>query len=208
MNITTSDGKILFNSEECEVPDFWPFKLINSVFDNDKAWQEAYLPGIIEVVNELKDYEKTIIILRFTGLNGREIADIINRSKSRVYQVEHKVLRILRNPMRRKRMIAVSTAEFNQVKDNEINLMNELKRWKKVDIDMEMNKLLSIPIEELDLSIRSFNCLKRGGINTVGDIINKSQEDIVKLRNLGRRSFEEVRSKLAEFGIDLDENVK
>ena len=60
-------------------------------------------------------------------------------------------------------------------------------------------------IEELDLSVRSFNCLKRAGINTVEDLINKSEEDMMKVRNLGRKSLEEVVNKLASLGFSLQE---
>ena len=59
-------------------------------------------------------------------------------------------------------------------------------------------------IEELDLSVRSFNCLKRAGINTVQDLINKSEEDMMKVRNLGRKSLEEVLAKLKELGLQLN----
>lgn len=58
-------------------------------------------------------------------------------------------------------------------------------------------------IEELDLSVRSFNCLKRAGINTVEDLINKSEEDMMKVRNLGKKSLDEVVAKLDSFGFDL-----
>ena len=58
-------------------------------------------------------------------------------------------------------------------------------------------------IEELDFSVRSFNCLKRAGINTVEDLINKSEEDMMKVRNLGRKSLEEVISKLNSLGFNL-----
>ncbi len=64
-------------------------------------------------------------------------------------------------------------------------------------------KLLNMTIEELDLSVRSFNCLKRAGINTVEDLINKSEEDMMKVRNLGRKSLEEVINKLDSFGYTL-----
>ena len=58
-------------------------------------------------------------------------------------------------------------------------------------------------IEELDLSVRSFNCLKRAGINTVEDLINKSEEDMMKVRNLGRKSLEEVVQKMNSLGFNL-----
>ncbi len=62
---------------------------------------------------------------------------------------------------------------------------------------------LRMTIEELDLSVRSFNCLKRAGINTVEDLINKSEEDMMKVRNLGRKSLDEVIGKIASLGLQL-----
>lgn len=64
-------------------------------------------------------------------------------------------------------------------------------------------KILEMTIEELDLSVRSFNCLKRAGINTVSDLINKSEEEMMKVRNLGKKSFDEVKEKLQSLGYDL-----
>jgi len=69
--------------------------------------------------------------------------------------------------------------------------------------DKGKEKVLEMTIEELDLSVRSFNCLKRAGINTVEDLINKSEEDMMKVRNLGRKSLEEVVSKLISLGFIL-----
>lgn len=69
--------------------------------------------------------------------------------------------------------------------------------------DNEKEKVLDLTIDELDLSVRSFNCLKRAGINTVEDLINKSEEDMMKVRNLGRKSLEEVIAKLDSFGFSL-----
>lgn len=67
----------------------------------------------------------------------------------------------------------------------------------------DKEKVLDMTIEELDLSVRSFNCLKRAGINTVEDLIEKSEEDMMKVRNLGRKSLEEVIAKLDSFGFTL-----
>ena len=69
--------------------------------------------------------------------------------------------------------------------------------------DNGKEKVLEMTIEELDLSVRSFNCLKRAGINTVEDLINKSEEDMMKVRNLGRKSLEEVIWKMASLGFNL-----
>ena len=75
--------------------------------------------------------------------------------------------------------------------------------------DQGREKALEMTIEELDLSVRSFNCLKRAGINTVGDLIGKSEDEMMKVRNLGRKSLEEVMAKLDSLGFSLtkeDEN--
>ena len=72
--------------------------------------------------------------------------------------------------------------------------------------DNAKTKVLDLTIDELDLSVRSFNCLKRAGINTVEDLTNKTEEDMMKVRNLGRKSLEEVIAKLVSFGFNLKKN--
>ncbi|HHX77455.1 MAG TPA: DNA-directed RNA polymerase subunit alpha [Firmicutes bacterium] len=67
----------------------------------------------------------------------------------------------------------------------------------------EREKILDMTIEELDLSVRSYNCLKRAGINTVGELTQKTEEDMMKVRNLGKKSLEEVQNKLAELNLSL-----
>lgn len=69
--------------------------------------------------------------------------------------------------------------------------------------DSAKEKVLEMTIEELDLSVRSFNCLKRAGINNVEDLINKTEDDMMKVRNLGRKSLDEVVAKLASLGLSL-----
>ena len=69
--------------------------------------------------------------------------------------------------------------------------------------EVQRDKVLEMTIEELDLSVRSFNCLKRAGIDTVEDLINRTEEDMIKVRNLGRKSLEEVIQKLASLGLTL-----
>ena len=69
--------------------------------------------------------------------------------------------------------------------------------------EQQRDKVLEMTIEELDLSVRSFNCLKRANINTVEDLISKTQDEMIKVRNLGRKSLEEVEHKLAQMGLSL-----
>ncbi|NLY37683.1 MAG: DNA-directed RNA polymerase subunit alpha [Firmicutes bacterium] len=67
----------------------------------------------------------------------------------------------------------------------------------------DRERLLDMTIEELDLSVRSYNCLKRAGINTVGELVRKTEEEMMKVRNLGKKSLEEVDQKLRELGFSL-----
>ena len=67
----------------------------------------------------------------------------------------------------------------------------------------EKEKVLEMNIDELELSVRSYNCLKRAGINTVEELISKSPEDMMKVRNLGKKSLDEVLEKLKELNLQL-----
>ncbi|MCR4907520.1 MAG: DNA-directed RNA polymerase subunit alpha [Lachnospiraceae bacterium] len=67
----------------------------------------------------------------------------------------------------------------------------------------EAEKVMEMNIDELELSVRSYNCLKRAGINTVAELVNKTSDDMMKVRNLGRKSLEEVLAKLKELGLEL-----
>ena len=90
-----------------------------------------------------------------------------------------------------------------------LNLFIDLSdEAKKLDVmkdreDVAKEKVLEMTIEELDMSVRAFNCLKRAGINTVEDLINRSEEDMIKVRNLGKKSLEEVIQKLQSLGFEL-----
>ena len=86
-----------------------------------------------------------------------------------------------------------------------IDLSEEISNTSTVieKAENQRDKVLEMTIEELDLSVRSFNCLKRAGINTVEDLISKTQEDMMKVRNLGHKSLEEVINKLDTMGLAL-----
>ena len=82
---------------------------------------------------------------------------------------------------------------------NDMDIMVEKPEGKK-------EKVLEMTVEELDLSVRSFNCLKRAGINTVDELTEKTEDEMMKVINLGKKSLEEVQEKLAELGLSLKEN--
>jgi len=101
--------------------------------------------------------------------------------------------------------VSLGAKIFNDHLDLFINLTENAKETtvmtEKEDTNKE--KILELSIEEMDLSVRSYNCLKRAGINTVEDLANKTEEDMMKVRNLGRKSLEEVLNRLSDFGLTL-----
>ena len=96
-----------------------------------------------------------------------------------------------------------------KILNEHLNLFVDLSdEAKKAEIMVEREetikeKVLEMTIEELDMSVRSFNCLKRAGIDTVEDLTNRTEEDMIKVRNLGKKSLEEVIHKLHSLGLDL-----
>ena len=96
-----------------------------------------------------------------------------------------------------------------KILNEHLNLFVELSdEARKAEIMVEREetikeKVLEMTIEELDMSVRSFNCLKRAGIDTVEDLTNRTEEDMIKVRNLGKKSLEEVIQKLHSLGLDL-----
>ena len=84
--------------------------------------------------------------------------------------------------------------------------LSETAKNTQIMVEKEENKkekILEMPIEELELSVRSFNCLKRSGISTVEDLTNKSENDMMKFKNIGKKSLDEVIAKLRDLGLDL-----
>ena len=92
---------------------------------------------------------------------------------------------------------------FNIVADlNSISDISGLMAEKKVDT---ITKTLETPIEEIEFSVRAYNCLKRAGIHTVQDLISKREVEVTKIRNLGKKSLKEVLDKVAEMGLKFHE---
>ncbi len=108
-----------------------------------------------------------------------------------------------------KEAISLAAKILNEHLNLFVNLSDEAQ---KIDVLVERpetvkEKVLEMTIEELDMSVRSFNCLKRAGIDTVEDLTNKTEEDMIKVRNLGKKSLEEVIQKLHSLGLDLKKEV-
>ncbi len=138
-----------------------------------------------------------------------------------VYKVEYKVentrvgnitdfdklsIKVLTNgTLSAKEALSLGAKILNEHLNLFVDMSDEAKKA-EIMVDREetkKEKVLEMTIEELDLSVRSFNCLKRAGIDNVEDLINRTEEDMIKVRNLGRKSLEEVIQKLHSLGLDL-----
>ena len=91
-----------------------------------------------------------------------------------------------------------------------VNLFNDLAESQGIAIgpaedESQQSGELATTIEELNLSVRSYNCLKREGINTVGDLVQRSEQELMDIRNFGQKSIDEVKAKLEELGLNLRE---
>ena len=108
-------------------------------------------------------------------------------------------------PINAKEAVSLAAKILSEHLNLFIDLSAEAKNA-EIMVDREetvMTKILDMSIEELDMSVRSFNCLKRAGIDTVGDLTNRTEEDMIKVRNLGKKSLEEVIQKLQSLGLSL-----
>lgn len=93
--------------------------------------------------------------------------------------------------------------EFEEEEEEETQQVASATTEDQPVVEDKSKKILDMTIEDLDLSVRSFNCLKRAGIDFVGDLVNKSEDDMMKVRNLGRKSLDEVKKKLEDIGLSL-----
>lgn len=200
INIQTEDGRTLYDfDEDLEVPNYWPFKVMNATFGDKFAYLQANIPGICEALNSLSDREKEIIILRFRDdLTLEKIGNHFGINRERVRQIIAKALRKLRHPTRSKLMIAVSKADYADI---EKSLGYAEASINKLQADEPTRHVLELPIESLNLSVRAYNCLARAGFNYVADLSVRTMSDLMKVRNLGRKSLEEILQKLEDIGI-------
>ena len=148
---------------------------------------KAYYYGLLKVIREsLTPREHAVIIFRYISyFTYDKIASFYKVTRERIRQIEKSALRKISNPARDKYWKLY-------LKDDPESNVNAAK---------EAGDPLDKSIAELDLSVRSYNCLRRKGINTIRELSELSVEDLMKVRNLGKHSLEEILSKLEERGI-------
>lgn len=184
---------------------------------------ESNIDYILDNYMESKD--ANILRLRFKGkLSLDEVAKIYNVTRERVRQLEAKALRKMRHPLRARAIftpyklsqeIKERTETLNQknkeLADNITKCLDQIdilsKALDSVGIKVSTEKpntyvtTLARNINEFEFSVRAYNCMKRAGINTIGDLTEKTEEEMRQVRNLGHRGLEEIKDKLTSLGL-------
>ena len=199
-----------------EITDMYPLNLARAIFDCEDAARNAYIPGISAAVATLSEREQGVLACRFQRkLTLEQTGKEYCVTRERIRQIEAKALRKLRHPIKANMMRAVPLTELQAHVSEHQRLLDEYAWLKKafealaqkkaepgVIIPMaEYASRLEMPIEHLDLSVRSYNCLRKAGKNTVGDVAEMTVNELSEVRNLGRKSMEEVMQKLRGLGL-------
>ena len=185
----------------------------------DEDYQEPkkyYSPGIMEeVMNEvLTERENKVLQMRYQwGMTLEEAGKECGVTRERIRQVEAKAIRKLRFQQHKGTFRCVPEAELREAQ-GEAEHYKAQAEYLQAELDKIRNitpaqreeaeqkgALLEASIETLDLSVRAYNCCKRAGINTLGDLSMKTLDDMYHVRNLGRRSLQEIEQKMAEYGL-------
>lgn len=190
-------------------------------------WEQKLLGTQREISCEpyLSDREYKILQLRYgEGLTLEETGKILSITRERVRQIESKALLKLRKQketilcadlMEEEKMLVERHENIIRQLREHVDFLTELLNWLE-QRPLYEDEFLSLkgqqvyddrPIEDLDFSIRAYNCLRRAGIEKVGDFKKFSVEELMKIRNLGRKSLREIVFKLQENGIRLKENT-
>lgn len=173
-----------------------------------------YSPRLIEEVmtQRLTERENKVLQMRYEwGMSLEEVGSEIGVTRERIRQIEARAIRKMR--MRKLDiMCAPAIAYRKEISDNEVlrnqvnYLQSELDRIRCIsDLQREeadkKRSIMETSIEELNLSVRAYNCCKRAGIKTLGDLSMKTLDDMHHVRNLGRHSLQEIKQKMAEYGL-------
>lgn len=194
----------------------YPYDLVSLLFKDDIPsieWVEIHFHNnLLYVMQTLTQREQEIFSLRdIHGYTLEAVAERLNRTRERIRQIESKAIRKLRHPYRMK--ILQRGKELSEW-EKEVNELEAKLIKKKDDLIYQLNHPEEIVIDikddydskelyKLDLSVRTYNCLRRGGYKTLGDLRDVSYEDLMKVRNLGKKSLKEIETMLKEYGIKI-----
>lgn len=182
------------------------------------------------LMHTLTERERVIVELRFKeGQTYEQVGKAFGVTRERIRQVEQKALRKLRSPSRMDFLVHGMAGVIQQKVEDRIReerseiyaeagrFLNEAIGQERTEAflkgaarpkDAEPARALNMPIDGLGLSVRSHNCLLRAGVETVGDIVRMGREKLMRVRNLGGRSLQEIENTLATLGVKLEEGAQ
>lgn len=186
----------------------YPFNVIYDVIeDRDAEPLYSFSPELImkTITETLTIREADVLLCRYRdGMTLDEVGKKFNVGKERIRQIEAKALRKLKHPTRMNSMRAVSYNDYKELESRYSTVeyaYNQLSDKKEIPELISETSVEGMPIMDLNLSVRSYNCLYRANIRTVGDLINKTRHEMERVRNLGKRSLFEIEQKLISMGL-------
>lgn len=206
---------------ERNITSFYPYNLALKVLegynpskeDVARAKEEVYkvfVPGFLRAIETLNDREQKVLEYRYkNGLTYEDTGKQFNVTRERVRQIELRAVRKLRNPVLMKTYIMDALDKASQIEARCIALESENKKLKEQlralgATTTDDGEHIPVDIEYMDLSVRSFNCLRRHGIRTVDDLKGMTMYELMMIRNLGKKSRDEVIEKAKKYGIFID----
>lgn len=200
------------------ITNVYPLNVVYAIYKCQEQAQKAYIHRVYTEIAKLDERQQAVLRMRFKELKSlKACGEELGITRERVRQIQSKALRLLQHPFRAKFYMAVPRAELIEQDFKYRNLALDYEELKiaferalntKVDNETitemaEQAKVLETPIEHLELSVRSYNCLKRAGKNSLKDLAKMREYDFRKIRNLGGKAFEEIKERLAEYGIEV-----
>ena len=201
---------------------FYPYNLIldmltiTGYLEQTVSVYDVYITGLLETIETcLTEREKLSLYYRYErGWALGDIGDKLGFSRERIRQIINKALRKLRFRRRKWQIVTIgelvdAKKEASDYRLKYLILSEKMNKYEQIKINYESayRKALHVPIDELELSVRAYNCLCRKKIVYVDELTNLTKEDLMQIRNLGRKSAEEICTRLKEkFNIVIFEN--
>ena len=188
--------------------DIYPFNLAFGIFGNTEEAFQIYIPGIFAALDTLTEREADILQKRFGDkMTLKSIGEMHGVGAERIRQIAFKAMRKMRHPSRTNMFKAVSATELQEQNIKFQKLSQEYEILSRALELCTAKKATTVQssISELDLSTRSYNCLRGAGKDTLRDITEMTRDELAKIRNMGRKSVEEVVRKIEICGLILKE---